>query len=139
MSGKTVPIKAQIRNTVFLNSILASSVILRPFESIASSTSSLSATGINLSDSPSKMASRKRPRGSSQSSSNSCDQVTSETPTNGLYNEMESIQIDNNDSAASSSSYDMGCHKIGTTSEANILGDEYSIKYTSRPVSFTLN
>ena len=132
MSGKTVPIKAQFRNTVFLNSILASSVILRPFESIASS------TGIILSESPSKMASRKRPRGSSQSSSNSCDQVTSETPTNGLYVEMESIQIDNNDSAASCSSYDMG-HNIGSTSEAKILGDEYSIKYTSRPVSFTLN
>ena len=84
------------------------------------------------------MASRKRPRGSSQSSSNSCDQVTSGTPTNGLYNDMESIQIDNNDSAASSSSYDMGCHTM-KPNEANILGDEYSIKYTSRPVSFTFN
>lgn len=53
---------------------------------------------------------------------------------------MESIQIDNNDSpASSSSSYDMNSRKIGSTSEANMLGDEYSIKYSSRPVSFTLN
>ncbi|CAO1415694.1 unnamed protein product [Diamesa serratosioi] len=80
------------------------------------------------------MASRKRPRGSSQSSSNSCEPNKSDTPTNGLYDEMESIQIDNNDSAAnSSSSYEMGSHNMGSTSESKILGDEYSIKYTSRP------
>lgn len=84
------------------------------------------------------MASRKRPRGSSHSSSNSCDQVKSDTPTNGLYGEMESIQIDTNDSAAnSSSSYEMGCHNMGSKSENKLLGDEYSIKYTSRPVSYT--